>query len=142
MICICAFAASFCDSFLGLQYAGSVAQSGSIKVATWIVTDGSLFFCKGICAILDVFEGTEISRVDILRILEGNNVASAKFGVADQISPHLRLDVESFDGIVGEDIACVLESYNVCIIGKDLEGYRVHHLSFIVLDKMKLDKLT
>ena len=88
---------------------------------------------------MDVFEGAEVPGLDVLGILEGNNVFSAELVVTDQIPPHFRFDVESLHRVVCEDIAGVLQGYNVGIIREDLEGDRINHFPFIISRKMQLD---
>ena len=68
-----------------------------------------------------------------MRILQGYDVGSAKICVAQEISPHLCLDVKPFDRIVSKDIARVLQRNDMSIVGKDLEGDRIHHLPFVIL---------
>lgn len=66
-----------------------------------------------------------------------NDVFPSKFRIADQISPHLRFDVESCDCVVTEDIACILERHDMRIVGEDLVRHWIHHLAFIVLRKVQ-----
>ena len=89
---------------------------------------------------MEVFEGAQISRLDVLWILECDDVFSAELLVVDEISPHLRFDVQAFNCVVCEDIAGVLQGYNMRVVCEDLVGDRIHHLALIILAELELDQ--
>lgn len=37
--------------------------------------------------------------------MQGDDVFLAEFGVADEVAPHFRFDVQPLDGLPGEDVA-------------------------------------
>jgi len=39
--------------------------------------------------------------------LQGDDVFPTEFGVADEVAPHFRFDVQALDGLPGEDVAGV-----------------------------------
>lgn len=85
---------------------------------------------------MKVFEGTEVTRLDVLRILQGDDVFPGKVLFTDQVPPIFRLDVQALDGIVGKDVAGVPEGYQMCVICEDFEGDWVHHFPIIVLGEV------
>ncbi|KAL8954370.1 MAG: hypothetical protein Q9193_007274, partial [Seirophora villosa] len=115
--------------------------SGSIDVAGWIVSLTLLLWRGGVGAFLEILESAEVARLNVLRILQSDYVFAAEVLFADEISPVLRFDVEAVDRIIGEDVAGVSKSYEVCVVGEDLEGDRVDHFPIVVLRKVQLNEV-
>ena len=86
---------------------------------------------------MEVFEGAQIARLDVLWILECDDVFSAKLLIINQISPHLRLNIQPFNSVICVDIAGVLQGYNVRIVREDLVCNRIHHLALIILAELQ-----
>lgn len=73
--------------------------------------------------------------------MQGDDVCSTELLFADEVTPVLRLDVETLDGVVGEDVAGVHEGDNMGVVGEDLKGDWIHHIPVIVLREMELDEI-
>lgn len=73
--------------------------------------------------------------------MQGDDVFPAELLFADQIPPVLGFDVQTFDRVIGEDVAGVPQSDQMCIIGEDLEGDRVHLFPIIVRGELQLDEV-
>ncbi len=127
--------------FLGFEDCGCVAQGFLVHIATRVVSFSSLLFGQSADAVLKVLEGAQIPGLNVLRVLDCDNVFPSKLLVADKVAPHLRFDIEPFDCIVRKDIAGDLQSNNMGVVRKNLEGHWIHHLPFIILVEMELYQL-
>lgn len=90
---------------------------------------------------MQVLELAQIAAGEVLRILESDHVRSLELSIADQIPPILRLDVESLDRVVGEDVAGVLQSNDMRVVCEDLERDRIDILALLVLGEVELGQL-
>ncbi len=86
----------------------------------------------GIDAFLEVFERAQVPRLHVLWILERDDVFPGEFVIAHQIPPHSSLNIEPLHGVIGKDVARVLERNNMGIVGEDLVCDWIHRFSLFV----------
>lgn len=107
-----------------------ITKGGSVHAG---ISFSLLLFCERADTILNVFKRAQVPRLDVLRVLEGDDVCSAECAVAYKIPPHLRFDIESLNGVVRENITCILQCHNMRVVRKDLECNWIHHFPLVIL---------
>jgi len=116
---------------------GAVAERGSVDVAAGVFAFAELRGGERADAVFEILKGAEVAAREVLRVLQGDDVFPAEFGVADEVAPHFRFDVQPLDGVPSEDVAGVGECYDVRVVGEDLVGDWIHHLTIIVLREVE-----
>ena len=138
--CGCRWSFGWCR-FLGCEDMGAITESGFIDIAARVVTFALLGGCKRAGAFFEILEFAEVAAGEVLRVLQGDDVLSAEFLVADEVSPHLSFDIETLDSLPGENIACGFQGYNVRVVREYFEGDRIHHLSIVILGESQFHQL-
>jgi hypothetical protein len=54
---------------------------------------------------LEVFKGAHVPIGEVMGVLDCDDIFAGELVVADEVPPHLGLDVEALDGVPCEDIA-------------------------------------
>lgn len=88
-----------------------------------------------------MFEGAEVPRLNVLRVLQGDDVFAAKLLIRHQVPPHPRLDVQFLDSIPRKNISRVTQGHNMRVVREDFEGHRVDIFVRVVLCEIKLDEI-
>lgn len=68
-----------------------------------------------------MLERVEISFVEVVRVLDGNDILFGEGLVGDQIFPNLCANIELLDGIVRINLSRGPNRHNVGVLGEDLK---------------------